>query len=87
MSVLTTRADGVDAVELARAAAHESALFVGAGIDSDGQIALHEQRLDDRPPLLVRNTTTPEIARGFGVAAGRLARNRPIPDVVAQDNV
>ena len=85
--VVTAVSPPADADSLARTAAQESTLFVGAGIDADGRIALHEQRLGDRDPLLFRNTTTAEVARGFGVAAGRLARGRPFPDVVAKDDV
>jgi hypothetical protein len=85
--VVTAVANVVDAVSLARTAASESSLFIGAGIDAEGRIALHEHRLADRAPLLIRDTTTPEIARGFGGAAGRLARGRPIPDVVAGGNL
>jgi len=85
--VVTTSTTSGDAATLARTAAQESTLFIGAGIDDPGRIALQEQRLGSGNPLLGRDATTPEGARGFGVAAGRLARGRPIPDVVAGDNV
>lgn len=78
---------GVGAAEwLARAAAADSNLFIGAGIDAGGAVALHEHRLGDRPPLLARPAAAPADARRLGVAAGRLARRRPLPDVVARDN-
>ena len=85
--VVTAVSASADAVEIARAAAQDSTLFIGAGIDVDGRIALHEQRIGDRLALLVQDAITPEIARGFGIAAGRIARGRPISDVVARDNM
>jgi len=69
---------------LARSAAEASALFIGAGIDATGGIALTEQRLGHRPPLLIVNGATVVVARRFGTAAGRLARGRPMPDVLAR---
>jgi hypothetical protein len=69
-----------DATTLARQAARDSALFIGAGIDADGGIALHEQRLGERPPLLSAAAATVAVARRFGAATGRLARGRPLPE-------
>ena len=70
-----------DSVTLARQAAAESTLFVGVGIDGSGAIALHDHRLGELPPLLFDAAGTVDIARRFGVAAGRLARGRPLPEV------
>jgi hypothetical protein len=75
-----------DVQSLARAAATESGLFIGAGIDAGDTIALHEQRLGDRPPLLLRFAATALDARSLAVAAGRLARGRPLPHVVVHND-
>jgi hypothetical protein len=69
-----------EAGELARRAAIASALFVGAGIDATGAMALHEQRLGARPLLVEVRSALPADARRLGCAAGRLVRGRPLPD-------
>jgi hypothetical protein len=82
--VETRSADG-DANALAQLAAAESNLFVGAGIDADGSIALHEQRLGPRSLGLRRDGPSLEQARLLGVALGRLIKGRPIPAELIQD--
>jgi hypothetical protein len=75
-----------DAASLAHAAASESALFVGAGIDTTDGVALDEQRLGERPSLLSETNATAQIARQFGIAAGRLVRGRPLPAAITNDD-
>lgn len=69
-----------DAEALARSAAFASVLFVGAGIDAIGTVALHEQRLGKRRALILIRSASPSNARRLGSAAGRLVRGRPLPD-------
>jgi hypothetical protein len=72
---------------LARSAAKASTLFVGAGIDQTGALAIHEQRLGDLPPLMRLTGASSMDARTLGVAAGRLVRGRPIKSIVADNNI
>jgi hypothetical protein len=78
--VVTASMNG-EAGELARHAANASALFIGAGIDASGTMALHEQRLAARPLLFEHRSASLADARRLGCAAGRLARGRPLPGV------
>ena len=72
--------------ELSRKAAEASTLFAGAGIDGERSIAIHEQRLGSRSPLMLTCDATAEQAKVFGLIAGRLVRGRPIPPIVADNN-
>lgn len=67
------------ATNLARLAASRSPLFIGLGLDQAGTIVLVEHRAADRAPLLHVSTASTANARLLGVAAGRIARRRPLP--------
>jgi hypothetical protein len=67
-----------EAMSLARAAAEASHLFIGIGLDASGNIALCDQRLSGRHPLLLVSHATPSQAKAIGSAAGRMVKGRPI---------
>jgi hypothetical protein len=68
---------------LARAAAEQSEISIGAGLDRAGCCALHDHRLGARDALIechqCHKMSQLEL-RGLGVTAGRLVRGRPIPE-------
>jgi Dehydratase medium subunit len=63
-------ADGGDATALAHAAAQESRLDVGIGLDAAGATAVHHGKLPERSPAA---TTGPSAAAADHRRAGRIA--------------
>ncbi|WP_434777903.1 glycerol dehydratase reactivase beta/small subunit family protein [Neisseria sp. Ec49-e6-T10] len=68
----------LNAVDLARLAAQESPLQVGVGVDKQGSIAIHHQKLpDDRPLFLVHLPYPNTQMRKLGNHAARLVKGLP----------
>ncbi|KKM11460.1 hypothetical protein SY88_08570 [Clostridiales bacterium PH28_bin88] len=72
-----------DADLLGRQAAEQSPLKVGVGLDREGTIVLHHQRLHLRFPLfrLQAEVGSPERVRGLGANAARLVKGIPFKDL------
>jgi sugar (pentulose or hexulose) kinase len=79
--------DAQDATALAHAAARESRLDVGIGIDASGAAAVHHVKLpEDRPPATTGPGSAPVDWRRAGRIAARVVKGLPLTaDPPAED--
>lgn len=72
--------EGSDAVDLAYAAAQDSVLGVGIGLDGNGNACLHFQKLKPKKPLFELTSYSGFQLRVLGTNAARLVKRMPFVD-------
>jgi hypothetical protein len=73
--------DTADATALAHAAARESRLDVGIGVDAAGAAAVHHGKLPaDRPPATIGPASTPPDWRRAGRIGARVVKSLPLTE-------
>ena len=78
-SVVERPRHDADAVALARSAAGRSSLGVGVGIDADGRVCVHHDKLaDPLPELCSPGVAEPDVARILGHNAARVVVGIPL---------